>query len=96
MKKTLNVIAGMIIGLMVLLGTPSLGVSAAEFTVVDAEAVLYTNENTVILADADDNTVVLPVVEAGLPIQVTGVTSNGYFRINLDSSRTGQSGCCKQ
>lgn len=83
MKKTLNVIAGMIIGLMVLLGTPSLGVSAAEFTVVDAEAVLYTNENTVILADADDNTVVLSVVEAGLPIQVTGVTSNGYFRINL-------------
>lgn len=58
-------------------------VNAAEFSVTEAAAVLYTNENTVILSDADDNTVVLPNVEVGLPIQVTGVTSNGYFRIAL-------------
>lgn len=58
-------------------------VNASEFSVTEATAVLYTNENTIILSDADDSTVVLPEVEAGLPIQVTGVTSNGYFRIAL-------------
>lgn len=58
-------------------------VSAAEFSVTEGTAVLYTNENTVILSDADDSAVVLSDVEIGLPIQVTGVTSNGYFRISL-------------
>lgn len=63
----------------------SLAVNAAEFSVTEASAVLYTNENTVIRSDADENSVViLPEVDAGLPIQVTGVTSNGYFRILLD------------
>ncbi len=60
-------------------------VNAAQFSVTQAQAVLFTNENTVIRADADENsTVILSQVESGLPIQVTGVTSNGYFRIALD------------
>lgn len=57
---------------------------AAEFEVTEAPAVLYTNEHTVLLSDADDSAVVLSGVEANLPIQVTGVTSNGYFQIALD------------
>ena len=41
-------------------------------------------KNTVIRLDADENSAVIASgVEEGLPIQVTGVTSNGYFRINL-------------
>lgn len=71
-------------GAALLFGVPAMDVAAAEYTVTAAEAVLYTNENTVILADADDSTVVLPEVAADLPILVTGVTSNGYFQINLD------------
>lgn len=59
-------------------------VNAAEFSVTEALAVLYTNENTVILSDADEQAVVLSDVEKGLPIQVTGITSNGYFQILLD------------
>jgi len=63
----------------------SFQVNAAEFNVTEASAVLFTNENTVLLSDADENsTVILSEVEEGLPIQVTGVTSNGYFRILLD------------
>lgn len=63
----------------------ALQVNAAEFSVTEAQAVLFTNENTVIRFDADENSaVLLSSVEAGLPIQVTGVTSNGYFRILLD------------
>lgn len=84
MKKIWKSIVGFVFGAALLLGVPAADVAAAEYTVAPAEAVLYTNENTVILADADDSTVVLPEVAADLPIQVTGVTSNGYFQISLD------------
>lgn len=84
MKRIWNGIAGFVFGLTVLLAVPAVNVAAAEFTVTPAEAVLYTNENTIILADADDSTIVLSEVAADLPIQVTGITSNGYFQIALD------------
>ncbi|MCM1183648.1 MAG: hypothetical protein NC337_09760 [Roseburia sp.] len=80
MKKKLKYLVGLLLGVM-LMGMPVL---AAEYTVTEVNGVLYTNDQTVILADADDGTVVLPEVAADLPIQVTGVTSNGYFRINLN------------
>lgn len=67
------------------ISTHSVSVNAAEFSVTEASAVLFTNEDTVIRSDADENSkVILSGAEAGLPIQVTGVTSNGYFRILLD------------
>ena len=85
MRKFWNGIVGFVFGVTLLLGVPAVDVAAAEYTVSPAAAILYTNENTVILADADAaGTVVLPEVAADLPIQVTGVTSNGYFQISLD------------
>lgn len=78
--SVLKYVAGMLLGVM-LMGMPVL---AAEYTVTEVDGVLYTNDQTVILADADENTVVLPEVAADLPIKVTGVTSNGYFRIDLN------------
>lgn len=62
---------------------PCQRVEAAGYTVTEAKAVLYTNSNTIIFADADENTVVLSQVASDLPIQVTGITSNGYFQISL-------------
>ena len=84
MKKFWKSMVGWVFGVALLFGVPTMDAAAAEYTVTAAEAVLYTNDNTVILADADDSTVVLPEVAADLPILVTGVTSNGYFQINLD------------
>ena len=84
MKKIWNRMAGLVFGVALILGIPAMDAAAAEYTVTEAAAVLYTNDQTVILADADDSTVVLPEVAADLPIQVTGVTSNGYFQICLD------------
>ncbi len=78
-KVFLSVTAAVILSIVV----STFQVTAAEFSVTEAAAILYTNENTVILLDADDNTMVLSEVEAGLPIQVTGITSNGYFQITL-------------
>lgn len=84
MKKIWNGIVGFVFGMALFMCMPAVNVAAAEYTVTPAAAILYTNENTVILSDADDSTVVLPEVAADLPIQVTGVTSNGYFQISLD------------
>lgn len=56
-------------------------VVAANFTVADYNQVLYTNENTKLLNDADSNNVLVAKVDANLPVQVTGITSNGYFRV---------------
>ncbi|MBD5470678.1 MAG: hypothetical protein HDR19_06075 [Lachnospiraceae bacterium] len=82
-KKTLIFMAAVVFAFNI--GINSFQVNAAEFSVIETSAVLYTNENTVICNDADENSIViLSEVEEGLPIQVTGVTSNGYFRILLD------------
>jgi hypothetical protein len=59
-------------------------VNAAEYTVTDVTEVLYTNDDTVLLADADVNATVLGEVAGDLPVKVTGVTSNGFYRIDLN------------
>lgn len=84
MKKIWGGIIGFWLGMVLLCAAPIIDVCAAEYSVTAVDAVLYTNDNTVILADADDSTIVLPTVAANLPIQVTGITSNGYFQIALD------------
>ncbi len=56
----------------------------ATYTVTDVSAVFYTGETTVVYADAAlDSQVVLPAVGAKLPVLVTGVTSNGFFKVDL-------------
>ncbi|MFG6369040.1 MAG: hypothetical protein K1W16_11560 [Lachnospiraceae bacterium] len=84
MKRIWGGIAGFWFGVVLLFTAPIMEVNATEYSVTNVDAILYTNNNTVILADADDSTVVLPTVAANLPIQVTGITSNGYFQISLD------------
>lgn len=84
MKKLLNNMMKLMIGAALFLAAPAMESAAAEYSVTPAEAVLYTNDSTVILSETDDAAVVLPEVAADLPIQVTGITSNGYFRIALD------------
>ncbi len=84
MKRIWGGIAGFWFGVALLFTAPIMEVNATEYSVTNVDAILYTNNNTVILADADDSTVVLPTVAANLPIQVTGITSNGYFQISLD------------
>ena len=79
-KKILNTVLG------TLLGTLLFGMTAfaAEFTVAPANAVLYTTAGADLLSDADTNAIALLDMPAGLPFQVTGITSNGYFQVNLN------------
>lgn len=78
MKKTCKYLLG-IMTVIMLLGMTSF---AAEVTPVNA--VLFANEETVVYAEADlMSAVILPKVQEGIPIQVTGVTDNGFFQVNL-------------
>ena len=80
MKRLTKFLISVFTGVM-LLGMTAF---ASEYSVTPANAVFYTNGETVVLADASaDAQVILPECEAGLPIQVTGVTSNGYWQIVL-------------
>ncbi len=61
----------------------------AEFTITEVQAVLYTNDMTVIYAQPSlESSVILPACEAGIPIQVTGITSNGFFRVCVSPDGT--------
>jgi hypothetical protein len=70
--------------LFLLIGGSVSKVKASEYTVTDVAEVLYTNEETILLADADNSAVVSGEVAADLPVQVTGITSNGYYRVAVD------------
>lgn len=78
MRKTCKYILGVLIGIM-LFGTT---VFAAEVT--PTNAILFSNEETVVYAEADlASVIILPDLQAGLPIQVTGITDNGFFQVSI-------------
>lgn len=55
-----------------------------EVVVTETEAVLYTNDSTVIYSSPDlDGEILFSGLEEGLPIHVTGITDNGFFRVDL-------------
>ncbi len=61
--------------------------TAQNFTVIEVQAVLYTNDTTVIYTQPNIHaSMLVPDCAAGLPIQVTGVTDNGFFRIDLNGT----------
>lgn len=61
------------------------GVDAAEFTVTEESGVLLSCNGTEVFSDADASTLVstLPV---NTPVQVTGRTSNGFWKIDINGS----------
>lgn len=61
-------------------------VYAAEFTVTESKAVLYSNDKTKVYKQPDINSGVVTVIAQDLPVDVTGITSNGWFRISLNGT----------
>lgn len=61
-------------------------VFAAEYTVTETSATLYTNQEAVVYLDADINMASTCVLPSGMPIVVTGVTSNGFWQVNIDNT----------
>ncbi len=75
-----------LMSLMVFLCFRPMSTYAAEYTVTDANAVLYTAMQTGVYAEPDTQAAAVVVLDANLPIAVTGITSNGWFRIDLSGT----------
>lgn len=58
-------------------------VYAASYTVTETDAVLFTVEQAVCYTAADEQSTAVTVLEIGLPVQITGITSNGWYQIAL-------------
>ena len=84
MRKLTKFVFGTLFGTMVL----GMTAFASEFSVTDVSAILYTTAEAELLADTDMTAVVLDknTMPDGAPILVTGITSNGYFRVDLDGT----------
>ena len=80
MRKITKYLAG------VIAATLTIGTSAfaAEYSVTPVQATWYTNDQTVICSDADANTVVVPTCDSNIPVNIIGVTSNGFWQVQLD------------
>jgi hypothetical protein len=62
-------------------------VLAVEFTVTDSSAVLYSASSSVkVYSQPDANSTVVTTLAKDVPVRVTGVTSNGWFRVSIDGT----------
>ena len=68
------------------LQTANVAYAAESFTVTEKKAVLYSNGKASVYATPDLNAKVLTTIAKDLPVEVTGITSNGWFRINLNGT----------
>ncbi len=69
--------------LVLLLGANT--AQAAEFTVVPANATLFTGNGAEVFIQPDPTTIAA-VFPGDFPVQVTGVTDNGYFQVNISGN----------
>lgn len=82
--KKYSLLGGLLLSAILTIGTTTYA-KEEQITVADVDMVLYATSEAEILATPDNNNVVIPKsgVEDGLGIIVTGITSNGFFRVNL-------------
>lgn len=67
---------------MLALGTAG-RTEAAVYSTTDAAAILYTTNQTSFYTEPDAGIAPVSTVGAGIPIQVTGITSNGWYRVSI-------------
>lgn len=67
-------------------GSPLAEVYAVEFTVKESKAVLYSNENTKVYRQPDITSEVVTAIAKDVPVNVTGITSNGWFQVSINGT----------
>lgn len=55
-----------------------------NITVKEAKAVLYSVKGTTVYNYPDVNATIVTTVSPGIPVEVLGVTSNGWFQVNIN------------
>lgn len=85
-KIAAGVMAAVLLGTQPIAGVMPAVMAAQEYTVKASNAVLYSNSKTVVYASPDLGSAIITSIKAGIPVAVTGVTSNGWFQISLDGT----------
>lgn len=86
-KNGIGRVAAWILTGVLLVGTGSnMAYAAPDYTVKECKTVLYSNEKTVVYAAPDLQALIVTSISSDLPVEVTGVTSNGWFRIELNGT----------
>ena len=98
MRKKYKYVCGFVVGIGFCLFTkvPAL---ASDNTVMDMNLVLYSNSETALYESADPNSKIVLSKEEfpdNAPVQVTGITSNGFYRIELNNVTYYVEGTCLQ
>ncbi len=75
--------AGMLIGAGVQTSVYATELIGTQYTVEETSTVLYSCKGTVAYASPEFTAPMVTTINANLPVQVVGVTSNGWFQINL-------------
>ena len=65
---------------------PMQALAAQDYTVTASTSVLYSNSKTVVYAKPDSSAQIITSIKAGIPVAVTGVTSNGWFQVSLNGT----------
>jgi hypothetical protein len=61
--------------------------AAEEFTVTESNAVLYsTRDGVQVFSKPDASSTIVTALSDNVPVRVTGVTSNGWFRVSIDGT----------
>ena len=80
-------VATCILAGILLVGTVKSRIVAAEtYTVKECKSIMYTNDKATVYTSPDFNSVLVTTISPDLPVDVTGVTSNGWFRIDLEGT----------
>lgn len=86
MKRTKRIIAGLLCVILFSANTKMIlqVVAEEQITVTEAKSVMYSVTGTRVYNYPDFNSNIVTSVQANLPVEVLGVTSNGWFQINLN------------
>lgn len=82
MNKFLKYFFGILFSTLILTSTAK----AAEYEVIPAQSILYSNADTVLYSDAAlTSTIVLDAAAFpdNIPVSVTGITSSGFYQVDL-------------
>lgn len=81
--KYIRGIKGLLMAFAIVVFLRGMTVQAAEFTVVPTTGVLYTGNGAEVFVQPDPSTIAA-VFPGDFPVQVTGITDNGYFQVNIN------------
>lgn len=86
-KKGKRITAAIMAALfMSIQAVPMQTMAAQDYTVTASTSVLYSNSKTVVYAQPDISSAIITSIKAGVPVSVTGVTSNGWFQVSLNGT----------